>query len=461
MRWYERAIELHEASGQADDAARAELLIKLGDAERQAGSEDFREHLLEAGRIALSIGEADLLARAALANNRGMHSHTGFVDDERVEQMEAAVELRGDDGEKALLLATISSELWLGNHDRRLALSDDALRIARDVGDERVLAEVIYRRCFATAEPATVEERLGLTAELLDLTDRVGDPLWRLLASVERSRAAIESADLAEAVHHAKRQAELAAGCGAAYGRHGAGWAQGWPHALAGRYEEAERAAEAALAESMSSEQPDALAFYGAQIGVIRWDQGRLGQLADALVEHAAGPEGLPAHSALAGLALVEAGRLEEANGLIDVAVKQRFELPVDTIWLTGIVIWGEVCAICERVDAAPALLELLMPWREQVAFTGLAVHGGVARIAAELAATLDRDDTEELFTLAAEVHGRILAPALLARTHVGWGLWLWRRGEQERAREQLQRARAAAEACGCPQLVERAAEIV
>jgi DNA-binding SARP family transcriptional activator len=462
-RWYARALELLEAEEGADPRARAELLVRLGDAERQAGSEEFREHLLEAGRLARELGDAELLARAALANNRGMHSHTGVIDAERLEQMEAAVEMRPQaDGELALLLATISSELWLGERDRRHALSDEALAVARRVGDDRVLAEVIYRRCFATAEPATVAERLELTAELLEITARLGDPLWELLASVERSRAAIESADLAEAVHHAKRQGELAAVCGAAYGRHGAGWAQGWPHALAGRYEEAERCAEAALAESTSSNQPDALAFYGAQIAVIRWDQGRLGELADALVEHAQGPEGLPAHSALAALALVEAGRLDEAGALADAAAAAGFELPVDTIWLAGMVMWGEVCALCGRADAAPALLEKILPWREQVAFTGLAVHGGAARIAAELAALSGRDEEAgELFELAASVHDRLLAPALLTRTHVGWALWLWRRGERESAREHLARATAAAQACGCPHLVERASQIV
>jgi tetratricopeptide (TPR) repeat protein len=292
----------------------------------------------------------------------------------------------------------------------------------------------------------------------LEVTDRLGDPLWRLLASVERSRAAIESADLAEAVSHAKRQGDLAAVCGAAYGRHGAGWAQGWPHALAGRYEEAERCAEAALAESMSSDQPDALAFYGAQIAVIRWDQGRLGELADALVAHAESPEGLPAHLALAALGLVEAGRADEANALLDRALAEGFELPVDTIWLTGMVMWGEVCALCERRDAAAQILEQILPWREQVAFTGLAVHGGVARIAAELAALLGRDDEAgELFTLAADVHDRLLAPALLARTHVGWALWLSKTGQDEAAGDHLARARAAAEACGCPHVLDRA----
>jgi tetratricopeptide (TPR) repeat protein len=460
-RWYRQALELHDQRPEPDRAQRAELLIRLGEAERRAGGDTFRAHLLEAGRLARRLGDRDRLARAALANNRGMHSETGLLDVERIELLEAALEMRGDtdDRERALLLATTSNELWSGDHDRRLALSDEALAVARRVGDARVLAEVLYRRAFATSEPATLEERLALTAELVELTDRLGDPLLRLLASIERSRAAIESADLEEALIHAERQQVLAAGCGDAYGRHGAGWAEGWPHALAGRYDEAERAAERALAESLRSEQPDAMAFYGAQLAVIRWDQGRLGELADALVAHIEGPGSLPAHRALAALALLEGGRAGEAGRLIDAAAGDGFALPVDTIWLTGTVLWGEVCALSGHREGAALLLDRLLPWRAQVAFTGLAVHGGVARVAAELAALLDRDDADPLFALAERVHERLRAPALLARTRAGWTTWLAAQGETGRAREQAAHAAEAAGACGCPHLLRGAAE--
>ena len=54
--------ELLEGGG-ADLRDRVELLVRLGDAERQAGTEEFREHLLEAGRIARELGDADMLAR--------------------------------------------------------------------------------------------------------------------------------------------------------------------------------------------------------------------------------------------------------------------------------------------------------------------------------------------------------------------------------------------------------------
>jgi hypothetical protein len=385
-----------------------------------------------------------------------MHSRTGLIDSERIELLEAALALpETDDAKRALLLATTSSELWSGDHDRRRELSDEALEVARRVGDERILAEVIYRRAFALAEPATLDERRSLTAELLELTDRLGDPLLRLLASVERSRAAMESAELGEALLHAARQGELAKECGDAYGRHGAGWASAWPHALAGRYEEAQKAADAALAESMGSAQPDAIAFYGAQIAIIWWDQGKLGELADGIVMQAESPEGLSAHHALATLALAEAGRLDEARAKLDVAAADGFPVPVDTIWLTVNMIWGEAVILCGYEPGAEILLERLLPWRDQVAFTGLAVHGAAARVAAELAALLGRDEAGELFAQAEQIHERIEAPAFLARTRAGWARWLAARGEPERAAELTDGARFAARACGCPHLAQ------
>ena len=458
-RWYRQSLELYDRLPGPDAGTRADLLIRLGEAERRAGSDGFRAHLLAAGHLARRLGNADQLARAALANNRGMHSVTGRLDEERLELLRAAIELRAgvDDATRALLLATTSSELWSGDHDERHALSDEALAVARGAGDPRVLGEVIYRRAFALAEPATLAERLELTAELVELADALGEPLLRVLASIERSRAAIESADLEEALQHADRQRVLAAACGDAYARHGAGWAQGWPHALAGRYEEAERAAERALRESMSSGQPDAFAFYGAQLAAIRWDQGRLPELAEAIAAHAAGPDGLPAHRALAAVALLEAGDAGQANRLLTEALATGFALPRDTVWMTAMVLWGEAAMLAGQRAAAATLLAILAPWCDQIAFTGLAVHGAAARVAGELAALLGRADADGFFARAEALHERIRAPALLARTRAGWARWLTEDGQLERAREQSAAAAAAADACGCPQLARSA----
>ena len=61
-----------ELMGDADSPERCEALIGLGEAQRQTGDAAYRETLLEASRIASALADAELAARAALANSRGL-----------------------------------------------------------------------------------------------------------------------------------------------------------------------------------------------------------------------------------------------------------------------------------------------------------------------------------------------------------------------------------------------------
>ncbi|MGH8972160.1 MAG: hypothetical protein ACRD0C_03035 [Acidimicrobiia bacterium] len=107
--YYTQALELLDASGASrDDHRRVNLLIDLGEAQRRAGDPTHREILLEAARLAEHSGDADALARAALANYRGFWSATGVVDTERVAVLESALTARGRD---TLLRARLLSNL--------------------------------------------------------------------------------------------------------------------------------------------------------------------------------------------------------------------------------------------------------------------------------------------------------------------------------------------------------------
>jgi hypothetical protein len=69
------------------------------------------------------------------------------VDADRVENLEAAIDAVGEDDTplRARLLATLGLELtWQPDHRRRVALSDEALRIARSLDDPETLAEEFY-----------------------------------------------------------------------------------------------------------------------------------------------------------------------------------------------------------------------------------------------------------------------------------------------------------------------------
>jgi hypothetical protein len=61
---------------------------RLGEAQRQTGQAAYRETLLEASRIASALADAELAARAALANNRGDSSVMGELDEQRLGAIE-------------------------------------------------------------------------------------------------------------------------------------------------------------------------------------------------------------------------------------------------------------------------------------------------------------------------------------------------------------------------------------
>ena len=109
-----------EMLGSAATADRSEALIGLGEAQRQMGVPAYRETLLEAAGIAAELRDADLAARAALANNRGFVSSFGEVDLDRIAAIERALEL--DDppqpARHARLLALLAKELAFEPHAR-------------------------------------------------------------------------------------------------------------------------------------------------------------------------------------------------------------------------------------------------------------------------------------------------------------------------------------------------------
>ena len=110
--------------------------------------------------------------------------------------------------------------------------------------------------------------------------------------------------------------------------------------------------------------------------------------------------------------------------------------------WLTAMTLSADVAAYLEHRAAAPLLAELLAPWRDQLAFSGMTCEGSVARPLGLALATAGRfDEADEAFAQAAAVHERIDAPIELARTRVNWARMLSSRGQSgdpERARELL-----------------------
>jgi hypothetical protein len=171
-----------------------------------------------AADLAASTDETGPLVRLALT----APSQAEFLDVDTglVRLLEVSLPQAPDDSTRARLLARLAREL-LGDTSagpRRRTLADESLKLARDSGDPRVLAEVLDARLHALWDPAGAEDRLAAASEIIELARAAGDGarerhgmFWRFVALMELARVA--EAEPALAAFH---RAAAAAGDGQA-----------------------------------------------------------------------------------------------------------------------------------------------------------------------------------------------------------------------------------------------------
>jgi DNA-binding SARP family transcriptional activator len=381
-RWYELALELLGRRPGFAPSELMELLLRRGDAERQAGDRRFRETLLEAAELAQRIGDDDGLVRAALANTRGMQSQTGIVDDVRIATLRAALRTvgDGDSPERARLLAMHAAELMYSQDwEGRIDLSDQALAIARRLQDPQTLTTVLNMRFVTLLAPDTHEERLANTLEALAAAERLAHPIAQFYAYHWRGYACIEAGDLPAARTWLAREREFAE----RFRQPTALWLSRADEAnlaiVAGELEAADRLGADALEIGRAGE-PDALACFAAQRTSIAFALGRLGELVPMLAETVSGNPGVPGFRATLALAQAEGGRRDEAAAALSRAQAVNFsDLPRDVTWLAVMCIYAQVAFRLELGAAANAVYDLLAPYEQQIAFPAFGVWGPVA----------------------------------------------------------------------------------
>jgi tetratricopeptide (TPR) repeat protein len=413
--WYEASLNLLARFPSAREGERCELLIKRGEAERQAGDRGFRATLLEAADIARAIGDRDRLVRAALANTRGMQSETGVVDQGRMATLDAALAIVGDedDSARARLLAMQAAELMYSDEwERRIRLSDEALAIARQLDDPQALSTVLNMRFVTLLAPGTLSERQANCVEAVAAAERLHDPLIRFYAYHWRTYVCIEAGDILSARSWAKREQDIAD----RFRLPTTLWLRRADDAnlaiVAGDLELADALATAALEIGRSSE-PDAMVCYAAQQAAIAFERDTLGELVPLLEQAVRDNPGVPGFRALLALSLSEAGRPEEAHKLLERAVASSLpDAPHDVAWLTVACAFAHVAAGLEDPAAAAVLYRALEPFSEQVAFPAFGVWGPVGLFLGSLALVLrDPAGAEHHLQQAARIAIRAGAP--------------------------------------------------
>jgi class 3 adenylate cyclase len=446
VRWFHQALELQDEQSDIDVGERCELLIGLGEAQRQAGEAAFRETLLEASRVAFELEDADRAARAALANSRGTQSTFGTVDEERLVALDRALELDrfANPARCARLMLLQALELLTGHdHERRRALAEEALALARDAGDPHTLAYTLRDSALALWGPDAVDLTIALVDELLEKATEVGDPALEFWGAYYETQISALRGDLERADAALVRERGLADELGQPTLHWFTLYMDAGVALLRGDLAEAERLAGEGLQVGNEAGQPDAFMIYGSQLAMIRLYQGRGGELVALVEESAEANPGLPVWQAGLAQLYCWVGRTAEAATIVERAAADRFaHVPHDFIRLTTLAIYADAASQAGVREAAAPLYELMEPWADQIVWNGAITYGDVRTYLGLLAATLGWDErADEHFSLACGLQERNGLLLWAARARLGWAEALARRGERERAGAEAGRA--------------------
>ena len=451
VRWYTQALDLL-GDAAAPDRDRAELLVGLGDAQRQVGIAAYRETLLEAAAVAGRAHDPDLLARAALTNNRGWQSRIGDADHVRLAVLRSALASTASEnsGTRARLLALFAAEqIYTAPLGERLSIAQEAIDLARASGEAGALADALIRAVQAVIAPSTLALRLIWLAEAVRAADAVDDPVQRFLTRHLLLRCELEGANRdgfenSLAITGASLDRLPHAGLR-------------WTHAydltvqavLAGNLAEAEQLATDALNYGIETAQPDAFTIYGSQLLNIRVRQGRLSELIPLIEQTASQLPGQAVYQSVLAMAYADSGDLDQAHQILDKASSAGLVVAEDNAWSSAHYCWADVAVRTRHLPAAAELHRRLEPFSDQLVTTHVTIDPVLAHTIGRLEHVLGRlDAAEASFNRATELHARLRCPSFIALTEVAWADLLVERNRDDdhtRARAMAERARSAA----------------
>jgi tetratricopeptide (TPR) repeat protein len=443
-RHYARALRLLPMLEHADGEQRCAVLLRLGDVLWRAGDDkQARRSFEEAAAVASRLGAAEMLARAALghvagAGLMGVTGVTGFGGETThvhlLEQALAALP-EGDSSLRAQVLARLAAALYqrADQADRRAALCEQAVGMAGRLGDPQALLVALYARHWAMLAPDLLGVRLTNAAQMLDVAMAVGDEEAAFLARHARLHCLLERCDIAGVDAELEAMADLADRTRQPFHQWRTANARAMRALLEGRLEEAERLARGAL-EIGGLQQSEYVPylFEHTLLVAIRWMQGRLGELQEAIRFHGERYSWLARwRNALVAVELADEGaaRAEVERH----ALRDFTDRPPDGLWLLHLCGLAEACVLLGDERRAARLYQLLSPYADRNAISMTTMpFGPVALRLGMVAAMLGRwEEAERHLQLAMERCTQLGAPVITARVLYERARMLVARGEE------------------------------
>ena len=342
-----------------------------------------------------------------------------------------------------------------------MQLAEEAIAIAEAGNDPAVTVSVLNHLQIPLAVPPLLSASLDRSARCLELAERLGDPVLLRAAASGRRYSAGCSGDVAEMDRCFGISRPLVKRLDQPFMTWVETLQRGTRALIAGDADSAERLANEAFQIGSESGQPDAFIIFGAQMLMVSWWRGTIGEMVPLIEGAIADHPGLPFFTGVLAMAHAEGDRPAEARKILDRFGLDGYQLPMNVTWLTGMMAYGEAAAQAWDTPSARVLLEQLRPFADQWHYSDIAAAGPVARTVGDLATVLGQfDEADACFAWATAVSERAGAAYYAARTALSWGRMLLERGrpdETGRAAELLGRARTLAEQHGYANVARRA----
>jgi DNA-binding SARP family transcriptional activator len=446
---YERALELVETYDVGSWQTRTDLLIGLGWALRATGRlGDARSVLRRAMDRAQREGDPVRIARAVLGIGGGgfwgWWDEFGVADVDLLAYLERALDALEDEDSvlRCELLARLAVEGYFTMpRDRRRAVSQEALSMARRLDDPVALTAALASELLVGWSHENLEQRLQLDDELVAVAARnsiaYGELIgrhFRMVDHFESGDRAAADADLAACEQLAERLGHYAFHVQLA-------WYRSMLAFVEGRLDEAEQLVHDAFERNLVSNEPAAWMAYGAQMYRLRREQGRHGEL-EGVLRSSAERQPQIALALQTGIATIAAehGRPDEGRAVLAAVLAARpFDDRNDLLVPLYAVQIAEAAVASGDADAARAVEPVLARHAGQVGLlaTGHLCFGAIDRARGDVARALGRlDEAIECYERAIDVDEAVGARIYANRSRLALAIALDARdagGDRER----------------------------
>jgi len=349
------------------------------------------------------------------------------VDSELIAMIERALELQPERTPmRVRLLACLCGAIYYSpERERMQALSQEANEIAAELADPEARAHACAACRRVLWDAPHLQDRIETSTEMLTLARQAGNLELQLQAHAWLVVDLLERGDL-DAVD---AQMEVFSAGADRLRQSLFEWTsimwQAMRALLGGALDRADRLASEALAAGAPAEAVTASQYYAIQVLAIRREQGRMGELEQAVRRLVSENPGRPAWRAALANLLCEEGRLAEAREEFELLAAHGFEdVPKDLDWMIAMTLLSDVCADLGDGERAALLYDQLEPYADVNVVIGLAAVclGSASSFLGKLAATMGNGElAAEHFERALAANTALGAPGPLARTQVDY----------------------------------------